>query len=68
LDIPLADFTGLTSRAHLAQLVLSGDLSTVYVDNVYFRRGGGGTSTEPTEAAPAPTQPAANVVSLFSNA
>jgi len=35
-DIPLFDFTGLTSRAHLAQLVLSGDLPTVYADNVYF--------------------------------
>jgi hypothetical protein len=38
LDLPLADFTGLAARAHLAQLILSGDLNTVYVDNVYFRR------------------------------
>ena len=36
LDVPMSAFTGLTSRAHLAQLVISGDLSTVYVDNVYF--------------------------------
>jgi len=38
LDIPLADFTGLTSRADLAQLLLSGDASTAYVDNIYFHR------------------------------
>ena len=38
LDLPLADFTGLAAREHLAQLILSGDLNTVYVDNAYFRR------------------------------
>jgi len=39
LDIPLTDFTGLTTRANIAQLIYSGDPSgaiTVYVDNVYF--------------------------------
>ena len=35
-DIPLADFTGLTSRAHLAQLIFVSSNSTVYMDNVYF--------------------------------
>ena len=38
LDIPLAAYTALTSRAHLAQLILSSDSKTVYVDNVYFHR------------------------------
>ncbi|WP_420441973.1 Ig-like domain-containing protein [Candidatus Palauibacter sp.] len=38
LDLPLADFTGLAARGHLAQLILSGDLNTLYVDNAYFRR------------------------------
>jgi hypothetical protein len=38
LDIPLADFTQLTTRGHLAQLILSGDTRTVYVDNIYFHR------------------------------
>jgi hypothetical protein len=37
-DLPLADFTGLVERAHIAQIVLSGDPNTVYVDNVYFYR------------------------------
>ncbi len=68
LDVPLSAFTGLTTRAHLAQLVISGDLPTVYVDNVYFyKQGGGGGGTEPTEPAPTPTYPAADVISLFSN-
>jgi hypothetical protein len=66
LDIPLSAFTGLTTRAHLAQLVISGDLPTVYVDNVYFYKEAGG-GTEPTTPAPNPTYPAADVISLFSN-
>jgi len=36
LDIPLSDFTVLTTRANLAQLVISGDPNTLYVDNLYF--------------------------------
>ncbi|MEM9986952.1 MAG: hypothetical protein AAF804_17810 [Bacteroidota bacterium] len=36
LDIPLTDFTGLTNRANLAQIVLSGGIPTVFVDNIYF--------------------------------
>ncbi len=67
LDIPLSDFAGLTTRAHLAQLILSGDLRTVYLDNVYFYISGG-TSTEPTTPAPTPTFAASDVISLFSNA
>jgi hypothetical protein len=38
-DIPLSSFTGLTSRAHIAQLIFSGNpagAGTVFVDNVYF--------------------------------
>lgn len=41
LDIPLSDFTGLTTRAHIAQLIYSGNPSgnhTVYIDNVYFHK------------------------------
>jgi hypothetical protein len=37
-EVPLASFTGLLARAHLAQLVISGDTRTVYVDNIYFHR------------------------------
>ncbi|MCF7919404.1 MAG: glycoside hydrolase family 16 protein [Candidatus Cloacimonetes bacterium] len=37
-DIPIADFTGLTTTEHMAQLVISADPgpSTVYMDNIYF--------------------------------
>ncbi len=40
LDIPLSRFSGLTARAHLAQLILSGDAftNTVFVDNIYFHK------------------------------
>lgn len=38
LDIPFSTFVNLTTRGHLAQLILSGDVGTVYVDNVYFHR------------------------------
>lgn len=37
LDIPLANFTNLTTRAHLTQIVLSG-AGTAFVDNIYFHR------------------------------
>ena len=47
-------------------MVISGDLGTVYVDNVYFYKEEGG-GTEPTTPAPTPTFPAADVISLFSN-
>jgi hypothetical protein len=36
LDIPLADFTALTTRAHIAQLIIEGDPGTAFLDNVYF--------------------------------
>ena len=36
----IADFTGLTTRANLSQLILSSSTATVYVDNVYFRDAG----------------------------
>jgi hypothetical protein len=38
LDISLSDFTGLTSRGHLAQLIISGAGTgdTVWLDNIYL--------------------------------
>ncbi|WP_206196598.1 hypothetical protein [[Flexibacter] sp. ATCC 35103] len=41
LDIPLTEFTGLTTRGHIAQLIFSGNPSgshTIYIDNVYFHK------------------------------
>ena len=43
-DIPLSDFTNLVTREHLAQLIISGDPNTVYVDNVYFFSAAAGNS------------------------
>ncbi|MEL7118485.1 MAG: Ig-like domain-containing protein [Bacteroidota bacterium] len=75
LDIPLSDFTGLTTSSNIAQYILVGQPSgatTVFVDNMFFYNADGGGSTgggtEPTVAAPAPTQNAEDVISLFSNA
>lgn len=63
LDIPLSNFTGLTTRGHIAQLIFVGVPSgntTVYIDNVYFYN--------QMMPAPTPTVPTANVISLFSDA
>ena len=69
LEIPLSEFTGLTTKAHIAQFVFSGSAGTIYLDNVYFNK----TAvvvlpTVPTVAAPTPTTAQSNVISLFSNA
>ncbi len=69
IDVPLSDFAGLTTKAALAQMILTGvDMSTVYVDNIYFYMGEVTAPNEPTEAAPTPTAPADSVISLFSDA
>lgn len=71
LKIPFSDFEGLQNRSSLAQIILSGlpaGSSTLYVDNVFFSNDDGGTQNdEPVNAAPAPTEDEANVLSLFSD-
>lgn len=65
LDIPLSSFTGLTTRSNIAQLIFVGapsGSSTVYIDNVFFYNTAGSIT-----AAPVPTRPAANVISMFSD-
>ena len=64
IDVPLSTFANLTTRGHLAQLVLSGSLPNVYVDNVYFYK----NPTNPPVAAPDPSIEAENVLSIFSDA
>ncbi len=66
-DIPLSDFTGLTSTNNIAQLIFAGmpaGSATTFIDNLYFYR----DVTEPENAAPTPTQAAGDVVSMFSDA
>jgi hypothetical protein len=66
-DLPLSAFTGLASRAHLAQMVLvtSGGKS-VWIDNVYFYKTA--PPAVPMVAAPTPTTPVPNVIPLYSGA
>ena len=79
VDLPLSDFGGLTTREHLAQILISGDLTEVYVDNVYLYRSEDTSGAEPPGrdnegvgapafAAPAPTVPPEDVISFFSGA
>ena len=35
-DLALSEFTGLVTTEHIAQLIISGDPNTVYIDNIYF--------------------------------
>jgi hypothetical protein len=65
LDIPLSNFTGLTTKSHIAQLIFVGvpaGNTTVYLDNVFFYN-----QNNSVTAAPAPTLAAANVISMFSD-
>ena len=69
LDLPLSSFTTLTSRGHLAQIVLESNsgITDLLVDNIYFYSVPA-PSTAPSTAAPTPTLAAANVISVFSDA
>jgi hypothetical protein len=66
IDLSLADFTDLTTKEHLGQLIISGDPDTVYVDNIYFYDSG--IPTTPTVSAPTPTDHPDSVFSIFSDA
>lgn len=69
LNIPLANFTGLASRAHLGQIIFEGtNIPGFYADNIYFVNDGSVIPPVPTVAAPTPTYPAADVISIFSDA
>lgn len=70
LDIPLANFTGLSSRENLAQMVISATFPNLYIDNVYFygEEIAPPPLGEPTVAAPTPTVSSEEVLSVFSDA
>jgi hypothetical protein len=66
-NIPLADFTNLTGKEHIAQMILvSGPAgsNTIYVDNIFYSVGSG--LAEPMTAATDPNYAADDVISLFS--
>ena len=64
-DIAFSDMAGLTGRGSLAQMIISGDPNTVFIDNVYFYSA---AATEPAVAAPTPSHAAEDVISLYSDA
>jgi hypothetical protein len=70
VDIPLSNFSPV-DLSDVIQLKFDGD-GDIYLDNLYFHKdsggGGGGGGTEPSEAAPSPTQAAGDVISIFSDA
>ncbi|MBU3661574.1 MAG: T9SS type A sorting domain-containing protein [Bacteroidetes bacterium] len=67
--VPIANMTGLTTKSNIAQIIFASapaGTSVVYLDNIIFSKAP--VLAEPTVAAPTPTKPAADVISLFSNA
>jgi hypothetical protein len=53
----------------LAQLIFEGtNISNFYADNIYFYNDGSVIPAVPTSAAPTPTTPASDVISIFSDA
>ena len=69
-DIPVGDFTGV-DFTKILQFKIDAQKgvnpAVVYMDNLYFYKSGSTSSTEPTVAAPTPSQDAANVKSVFSD-
>jgi len=65
-DIALRNLTTLRGKNNLAQIVFVSDatITDILVDNIYFYK----VPTAPTVAAPIPTKPAADVISVFSDA
>ena len=70
LDLALEDFTGLTTRAHISQLIYSAapaGEAKVLVDNVFFYDENSQLPSSPIMAAPTPIHVEANVKSVFSD-
>jgi len=38
VEIPMSGFAGLTTKAHLAQMILDNFPTDIYVDNIYFHK------------------------------
>lgn len=64
VDIPLSDFSSVVDLMDVVQMKFEGT-GTVFLDNIFFYKE---QATEPSEAAPTPTLPAADVISVFSDA
>lgn len=73
IDIPFADFNGLTGTDKLFQIIFvneNGAMSSFYADNIFFYDDGTPPPplTEPDVPAPTPTVAAVNVTSVYSDA
>ncbi len=69
-EIPMSDFTGLTNRQNIAQLIISGTpvgQGTVFVDNVYFHNVAVVDPNTPAEPAPTADVSEPIVLSLFAD-
>ena len=66
LNIPLAGNL-VTQKNNLGAIILVGGPKFI-LDNIYFYNDGSIIPAVPTVAAPTPTEPAANVISIFSDA
>lgn len=68
LNLPITAFSGLTTKAHIGQVIFVGtNVSNFYADNIYFYNDGSIISATPTTAAPTPTHAANSVLSIFSD-
>jgi len=72
MDISFDDFTGLTDRSRLYQLIFVSEnpnMTSFYADNIFFYNNGIAPPppSEPNTPAPVPTVAAADVVSVFSD-
>ena len=66
-DIPMSSFTGLASRAHIAQLIFAGSppgSATVFIDNVYFSSVALSTSNFDINSFKMYPNPASNVLTI----
>ncbi len=63
-DIPLSNFTGLTSTSNLAQLIFVKGSGTAFIDNIYFYSA---AAVEPNVAAPVPSPLQSQVINMYSN-
>jgi hypothetical protein len=69
-DVPMSDFTGLTSREHIAQLIFSctpAGQGTLFLDNIFYHKSPIIDPNTPQEAAPTPVFVGTDVISMFSN-
>jgi hypothetical protein len=71
LDIPLANFAGLSGKTTLWQIIfvdVAENIPSFYADNIYFFNDGSQQPPQPSApatAAPVPTAAAANVTSIY---